>query len=47
MQHALLECPLYDDLRSEYSDLFLPNMSLAELLGGGGSGAGVQLCGAV
>ena len=36
LQHALLECPLYDDLRSEYSDLFLPNTSLAELLGGGG-----------
>jgi hypothetical protein len=34
LQHALLECPLYDDLRSEFSDLFLPNMSLAQLLGG-------------
>ena len=34
LEHALLECPLYDGLRSEYSDLFLPNMSLAELLGG-------------
>ena len=34
LQHALMECPRYAALRSEYSDLFLPVTSLAELLGG-------------
>lgn len=47
LQHALIECPLYVDMRSEYSDLLEPNMSVTAPPGWGGSVEYIEFCGAL